>query len=336
MNIILLSLITLINLVFFIYIKKISKVFNVYDYPNSNRKIHKKKIPLLGGVQIIFSLGTLHLFLLLKNNMHSIYFDDNLYSFSFFFPCYILFFIGLVDDKFTINPYLKFSLCLITVIIILNIDRSLIIKELKFYKNFNIQLGEFSFLFTLLCFMLLINAINLFDGVNLQVGLYFIFVILALISKNNFINLSVLLFIILFFFLMLNSRNKIFLGDSGAFILAFIIAYFVIKTYNQFATLDCGKIFILMFLPGVDMFRLFILRLLKKKNPFYPDKKHIHHIMLKRFNFNQTTIIIQSFIVITFLLSNFLQNYILILLSLLMYVLILLISSDFKYKKNKF
>mgnify|MGYP001283371450 FL=1 len=37
-----------------------------------------------------------------------------------------------------------------------------------------------------------------------------------------------------------------------------------------------------MILPGVDMFRLFIIRIFSKKNPFYPDQNHIHHMLLNR------------------------------------------------------
>ena len=39
-----------------------------------------------------------------------------------------------------------------------------------------------------------------------------------------------------------------------------------------------------MMIPGIDMFRLFITRLLLKKNPFKGDKNHLHHILLKKFN----------------------------------------------------
>jgi hypothetical protein len=35
-----------------------------------------------------------------------------------------------------------------------------------------------------------------------------------------------------------------------------------------------------MILPGVDMFRLFMIRIFSKKNPFYPDQNHIHHLLL--------------------------------------------------------
>ena len=40
--------------------------------------------------------------------------------------------------------------------------------------------------------------------------------------------------------------------------------------------------------PGIDMLRLFIQRLLNKQNPFYGDRNHIHHLLLKKYGYNKT------------------------------------------------
>ena len=44
-------------------------------------------------------------------------------------------------------------------------------------------------------------------------------------------------------------------------------------------------------IPGLDMFRLFIFRLIKKKDPFSRDLNHLHHYMIKQFSLNQSLII---------------------------------------------
>ena len=44
------------------------------------------------------------------------------------------------------------------------------------------------------------------------------------------------------------------------------------------------EIFIILSFPGLDMFRLFMIRIFKGKNPFNPDRNHIHHLIQKRFN----------------------------------------------------
>ena len=51
-----------------------------------------------------------------------------------------------------------------------------------------------------------------------------------------------------------------------------------------------------MLIPGIDLIRLFILRILKKRNPLSSDKLHLHHILLKYFSQYQTLLIILFFI----------------------------------------
>jgi UDP-GlcNAc:undecaprenyl-phosphate GlcNAc-1-phosphate transferase len=334
MHLLILYTIIAFNILFILNYKIIAKTINAYDCPDLKRKIHKKITPILGGVIIILTIIILNIFLILKKNLGEIYFRDKIYFLSFFFPCYIFFIIGIIDDKFSINPYLKFILSAITILTVINLDSSLIINELKIFNNYSISLGKFSIFFSVLCFLLFINALNLFDGINLQVGLYSIFALIFLISKNDFGNISSIIIVNLIFFLILNFNNKSFLGDSGTLVLAFIIAYLTIKTHNYKQTIDCGKIFVLMFFPGIDMLRLFVVRLINKKNPFYADKNHIHHILIDKFGFKNTTFIIQGSILLTFLLNYYLsKTFIVIFLMFVIYIGMLLISKDFKYKK---
>ena len=64
---------------------------------------------------------------------------------------------------------------------------------------------------------------------------------------------------------------------------------------------------ILFMYPGLDMFRLFIQRLLKKKNPFKADMSHIHHLLLVKCSFWKTFLIIQISILLPIILSFFLN-----------------------------
>ena len=55
-----------------------------------------------------------------------------------------------------------------------------------------------------------------------------------------------------------------------------------------------------MMIPGIDMMRLFFLRIIGGKNPFKGDRSHIHHILLSKYNHLKTVILIQSLIIIPF------------------------------------
>jgi UDP-GlcNAc:undecaprenyl-phosphate GlcNAc-1-phosphate transferase len=85
---------------------------------------------------------------------------------------------------------------------------------------------------------------------------------------------------------VLNLKNKIFLGDSGIYILGAFISYVVITEYNkQSIKFFADDIFILMMIPGLDFIRMFVERISKGKNPFLGDKNHLHHLMIFRFDF---------------------------------------------------
>ena len=69
-----------------------------------------------------------------------------------------------------------------------------------------------------------------------------------------------------------NYNNKLFLGDSGIYLLSSFIAFNVLNLYNLNKQIIPEEIFIIMMVQGIDMLRLFIQRLLNKQNPFYGDK----------------------------------------------------------------
>ncbi len=50
----LIIIICLINLIIIVNMNNISKIINLYDLPDKNLKIHKKKVPLIGGSILIF------------------------------------------------------------------------------------------------------------------------------------------------------------------------------------------------------------------------------------------------------------------------------------------
>lgn len=308
MTVIILFLILILNFFLLFYFENFSKLINIYDNPDNVRKLHKKKIPLLGGLIFLINILIL-LFILIINKADIKFFVDNSYYISFFLPILFIFFIGLYDDKFILNPYSKFFLISSVLVFITFVDNDLVIKKLYFQTfNLSVSLGIFSTFFSILCILLFVNALNMFDGLNLQVGSYLAILFLYFIINKIFLNLSIFLFLSLIPFLYLNYKNKTFLGDSGTHVMAFIISYIIIKQYNfEFLKISVEEIFILMMVPGLDMFRLFIQRLSKRNNPFKPDRNHIHHYFLNKFQFKYSFLIIQILILIPIILIPFSQ-----------------------------
>ncbi|MBD1143764.1 hypothetical protein IDH14_03620 [Pelagibacterales bacterium SAG-MED33] len=94
-------LVCIINLLFIYNVSIISKLINIYDHPNS-RKIHKKKVPLVGGFLFILSI----LFYACFNQFQINYKDDFINVFLILFLV-IFFVIGLIDDKIELSSMKK-------------------------------------------------------------------------------------------------------------------------------------------------------------------------------------------------------------------------------------
>lgn len=284
-NYLYITLIVLTNLLIFINFRTIKNKIKLIDDPKTEvRKIHKTPTSQIGGIWLMFNFFLIYL--LSKNFIEIRIFDKSINDLKEFSSLWVgllfLFLIGLIDDKFKIKTSIKSILLLASIIFILLIDESLILNIINLsFLEISFSTGNLSFFFSLLCFLLFINAINLYDGINLQLGFYSLFLIIYFFIFTNssfYFILPVLIFII--FYLILNYKKLLFLGDNGSYLIGFLFSYLFIKNYNNGIIDHADQIFLIMILPGVDMFRLFIMRMLSKKNPFFPDKNHIHHLLL--------------------------------------------------------
>jgi len=289
----------LINLFFIFFFRSIERILNCYDYPVAHRKIHNKKIANFGGFLILVNIIIFYFFLYKNNEISN-------QDFFFIIGSVIFFFLGYFDDKLDINAYLKFFFQIIFILLLVFFNNDLLIKNIYIsFLNKKILLGEFSIFFTILCYLLFINAFNMLDGINLSAAIYSILLLFFLyLQKNNII--FIVLITSLIFFLIKNYQNKLFLGNNGSTLLGFILSYFLIDL-NRTKIISVEEIFLVMIIPGLDMLRLYIQRIYNKKNPFKADLDHLHHILLKKFNYNKA-IIYLSLILFTPFFLNFFFN----------------------------
>ena len=171
----------------------------------------------------------------------------------------------------------------------------------------------------------------MFDGINGQSSIFFFFILFILVLKNYNIELVLTLVITNFFIFYQNLKDRIFFGDSGIYLLAVIISFFTIDAHKS-NLLFADEIVLILLLPGIDMLRLFIVRIIAKKNPFYPDREHLHHLLLKNFNFKKTFFIISLLIFTPYLLGILFNSIISILIFSLIYFLIIMQLSLNKFK----
>ena len=103
----------------------------------------------------------------------------------------------------------------------------------------------------------------------------------------------------------------------------------VIDFYDTYK-LNIEYVLIIIFLPMIDFFRLFFVRIYKGNDPFKGDENHFHHIIFKRFNF-KTTI----FIYILFIYVPIFINYFFRISEFLLLVMIIVYFTIIKFIKFK-
>ena len=273
---------------FFIFQKRIAHLFQLLDYPDGKNKTHSGNIPYTGGLGYLLFFA-LSIYLLHPSNekflLFDIFFENKFITILFFL---LVFSIGLIDDKIFLKPSYKLIYLSIVFFLFLNLVTDFQLKNLQFMNN-SFELGSFSLIFTTFCLIAFSQSFNMYDGINSQSGIYlaFVFLIFALLSGFSFFYFQI---IYLLFFIYYNHKNKIFLGDNGTYLFSIIISIICIHLYKV-KLIDIDQIVLIMFIPGIDMTRLFFQRIWSSTSPFKGDKNHLHHLLLKKYGQNKTNCI---------------------------------------------
>ena len=312
----------ILSILFYLFFEKIKSIINIYDDSNlDKRKIHLGNVPPIGGI-IFYLIFIIHFV------FNIIFNSENVSLFTFKEQLIILitasfiFFVGLMDDKYSLTPLKKSIIFLFIILILLLNNPQLNVYFIRFDGiDKAITLDEFTLFFSLFCIFCFMNAFNMYDGINLQSGFYlFLFFLVFLIKGiDGVFFISLLMPLILF--LYLNYKNRIFLGNSGSYLLSYLISIYLIKSNIIFGKISVEEILILLLVPGLDMLRLFFIRFVDGKNPFLPDNNHLHHLLLKKNNqFIVSLIVIMLTIIPYLIFILFLKSLIVVLLQVLLYL----------------
>jgi UDP-GlcNAc:undecaprenyl-phosphate GlcNAc-1-phosphate transferase len=337
-----LILLILLNLLIFLNFQKFTKFTNIYDIPDNKLKLHKKKVPVTGGIILAINFTVLFLFqIFFTNDFLSLKINQFNHKeiLSTLFFIYVYFFLGLYDDKFQLSPNKKLLYSIAIILFVIFFNEKIIVEyiSLSFYEK-KIFFENYSNYFILFCIILLINALNFYDGINGQSSIIFLisFFYLFIKSDMNYFY-SMTIFFILFFF-QFNVRNKLFLGDSGIYLLGVILSICLVYEHNiQKNIIFVDEIFFLLLLPGIDLLRLTITRILKKQNPFFGDRNHIHHLLIEKFSLFEANLILFFIAILPLFLFSFMKfNFFIVLFiitNIYMFLIIKLKSND---KNNYF
>lgn len=277
-------------------IKKFAVYINAIDIPKDNRRIHKKPIPLLGGLAIYLSFA-ITLFIKVGPIRHT--------EMGIILGATIIVIGGFIDDIKEIGPIYKllFQLTSAIVLIIFGVKISVITNPCSNSYPF-LSMGYFSIPITILWIVGITNAINLIDGLDgLAAGVALIssvtiFVIALLNGRMEAAALTAILSGALLGFLPFNfNPASIFMGDTGSQLLGFLLSAISIEGAIKSATAFAIAVPILaMGLPIYDTIFAMIRRKVNGKPIMQADRGHLHHRLLDMGLTQRQAVIVMYFI----------------------------------------
>lgn len=281
----------------------IGKKLNIVDKPHEKRggkeKITPKLMPRSGGFSIYISLFILLIYLYIQNPSKQLI--------SILIGGTIIFIVGVIDDRFKLNAWIKllFELIAALIPIIYGIKINFVTNP---FKGGYIYLQELSIPFTIFWIVGITNAINIIDGLD---GLASGVVSIASITlgfvaflKGQFI-VSTICFslsgIALGFLIYNFPPAKIYLGDSGALLFGFIIAEIAVwGALKTTTSVTLSVAIVALGFPIIETLSSIVRRILRRKNIFEADMDHIHYKLIYRGMKEKEVIILIYFITILF------------------------------------
>lgn len=265
-----------------------AKKHNFVDIPDK-RKIHKSPTPRIGGIGIASGIFAGMIVTGILTRMTWVFWS--------LIPFGIITIMGFIDDVKGLSFKWKFLIQIIASILAIvlvgtNID------HINNPFGGSINFGIFGPILTIIWLVGVTNAINLTDGLDgLAAGISAISAFTIAITASRVDVTATLVAISIFAsavaFLRYNFHPaKTFMGDTGSQLLGFSLALIAIKGASLSAsTLSLAVPLLALGFPILDTVYAFARRILGGRNPFLPDKMHIHHQLLD-IGFSQITAVL--------------------------------------------
>jgi len=275
---------------------------DLVDRP-SGRKVHTRETPLLGGLGIFLGLLITIIFnynlIVLLYNLHIDKYLPFLKNIFIHVPgmikvnpriwgilcCgFIVFLVGLYDDKYGLSPKRKLLFEFLIAFLIVYFFK---IKISLFIDNEIIK-----YVITILWIVGITNAFNLLDNMDgLSAGVALVsasvFFLVSFIAGQLFIGLFLIAFIgVLLGFLKYNfPPAKIFMGDAGSLFIGFNLSVItILGTYYIKGCSHLYPVFMPMLILGVaiyDTLSVIVIRIKNKESIFKADKNHFSHRLMR-------------------------------------------------------
>ena len=271
-------------------VKKLAFKIGATDKPNQ-RKVHQKIMPRLGGLAIYLSF-IIGMLVLRPGGPHAL---------PIIIGSIIIVITGILDDMLELSAKIKF-IAQIAAAAIVVMWGGVHVQFINLPFGGQIEFGYLSIPLTIIWIVGITNAINLIDGLDgLAAGVSSIALItisgMAIIMGDGYVTAvaSIVLASTLGFLLYNFHPAKIFMGDTGALFLGYMISVLSLLGFKNVTLISFIVPVIILGVPISDTFFAIIRRIVNKKPLSAPDKSHLHHCLLRTgFTHRQTVLIIYA------------------------------------------
>lgn len=169
------------------------------------------------------------------------------------------------------------------------------------------------------------NAINLIDGIDglasglSCIALGLLIIVCAIVGQwtHAFLAAATLGVVITFYYhnVFSVSGRKLFMGDAGSLTLGYILSFLVLHFWQKTQlwdpfTMNLNMVTVsTLLIPLLDVVRVFYSRVSEGRNPFTPDKNHIHHRLLRTGMRVRAVMITLLMLSLFFVVSNFILSF---------------------------
>ena len=258
-------------------IRDISRSFNVVDRPGE-RKVHVHPVPRVGGVAIAISYG---LSLIAIGGLDRPWLTG-LQPWKVIPGAAIAFLVGLLDDLISLRPIWKIAGLIAAASVAFSAGLhvgGVFSHELPVWVDYPL---------TVFWLVLASNALNLIDGLDglcAGMGLLSTLTLFTAAMLHHNLALAYATFPLagaLLGFLCYNfNPATVFLGDSGALLIGFLLgSYGMFWTQKKFTLLSMIVPLLALSIPLLDVSLSVLRRLIGRRPIFQGDRGHIHHRLL--------------------------------------------------------
>src|SRR5712671_4156975 len=270
-------------------LRRFAEARGLFDEPKDSRRMHRRAIPRIGGLAVVaaFYLPLVGL-LVYEPALGRYFYSKGWVGFSFLLGGLAIAGLGLYDDLRGANAYQKFAVQFAVAAMLYPCGYRI---EQIALPGGALTLGIFAFPVTVVWIVGVINAINLIDGLDgLAGGVALCAVLTNLVVAASQPHLIMTLCMAtlagaLLGFLIYNfNPASIFLGDTGALFLGYVLAASSIRTNHKSTTVISVSLLVPMValaLPILDTLLAMGRRAISGRPMFSGDREHIHHRLLR-------------------------------------------------------